>query len=132
MHNTSFCFAVLYTLIIAYIWQIVNTLPLKTDLDIINANKDIDDEDNIIKSNSPLNEVEVDYIQNNLTYDVKFHSTYSEMMRVLMYARDVINNPYLNIVADVKLPKKEASAIIKSKDGFRLARVDTKYSLTIK
>lgn len=82
--------------------------------------------------NTELNKVETDFIQNNLTYNVKFHAKYSDMIRIINHASSIMLNPYNDIEMDIAIPKKEASAVVKSSGGFRIAKVTTNYSLTIK
>lgn len=78
------------------------------------------------------NALEMDFLQNHLTYDAKFAIKYSDMVKVVSFLVNDLHYPQSFVDVDIKIPVKDASAIVKSNAGFRIARNDTNYGLTIK
>lgn len=80
---------------------------------------------------SPLNPIEVDFLNNHLTYSAKLSIRYTDMVKVVKH---LLNIGYTkqDIDVDIKIPVKDASAVVKSNTGFRIAKINTDYSLTIK
>ena len=81
--------------------------------------------------NHPLTFPETDFINNHLIYDAKFAIRFIDFVDVV---RTLQSRGYrkedLNV--DIKIPKKAASEFVKNSTGFRIAKIDTNYSLTIK
>lgn len=87
--------------------------------------------DSSTEQRSPLNPIEVDFLNNHLTYSAKLSIRYTDMVKVVKH---LLNIGYTkqDIDVDIKIPVKDASAVVKSNTGFRIAKINTDYSLTIK
>ena len=87
--------------------------------------------DSSTEQRSPLNSIEVDFLNNHLTYSAKLSIRYTDMVKVVKH---LLNIGYTkqDIDVDIKIPVKDASAVVKSNTGFRIAKINTDYSLTIK
>lgn len=80
-----------------------------------------------------LNDVEVDFLNSNLTYDLKLHTSMKNMVKIMDYFQQVMENPAMEVELDVKIPKKETSEIVKTAGGgFRIASINESKNLTIK
>ena len=87
--------------------------------------------DSSTEQRSPLNSIEVDFLNNHLTYSAKLSIRYTDMVKVVKH---LLNIGYTkqDIDVDIKIPVKDASVVVKSNTGFRIAKINTDYSLTIK
>lgn len=79
-----------------------------------------------------LNAVEVDFLNSNLTYGIKLDISYTDMLKIARAINEFIPNDHIDVEYDVVIPKKEASEVVKTHKGFRIACVEEKKSLTIK
>lgn len=112
----------------------------QTTLDLFdNENKpltgevaEVDYEEPAPKDHSKPNQVEIDFLVNQLTYNAKLHIKYGDMLKVADYIVNVLGYSTRDIDIDVSIPKKQASEVIKNEKGFRIASTQTKHSLVIK
>ena len=79
----------------------------------------------------PLLPTETDFINNQLQYSAKFAIRYIDMVKVVSFLQS-IGYTRNDLDVDIKIPVKAASAVVKSGTGFRIAKINTDYSLTIK
>lgn len=80
----------------------------------------------------PLNKVEADFLNSSLSYNIKLDIKYTEMLRIARAINEFVKDPGVYVDYGISIPKKEASTIVKSNKGFRIASNIEKKSLTIK
>lgn len=78
-----------------------------------------------------LNDIETDFVNNHLTYSAKLAIKFTDMVAVV---KALLDKGYTkaDLGIDIKIPTKDASEIVKSNKGFRIAKINTNYSLNIK